>query len=90
MNNPGRKEFRSADRLRAHYLVERELADRLRAATAAERPRLYSAVYDELYRRVPDHPQLTRKADPDSQREAVALKLRLLSPFLRPNLDFMV
>ena len=89
MNNPGRKEFRTAERLRAHYLVERELADRLRGATAAERPRLYSAVYDELYRRVPDHPQLTRKADPGSQSEAVGLKLRLLAPFFRPNLDFM-
>jgi SAM-dependent methyltransferase len=55
--------------LRRHYLIERELADRLRSAGAHERKALYRVVYDELFQRVPDHPQLTRKDDP-AQREA--------------------
>ena len=58
-------EERSEERLRHHYLVERELADRLRNAPDAERGRLYPQVYDELMRRVPDHPQLTARSDPE-------------------------
>ena len=53
---------RSPERLRLHYEVERELSDRLRAASAEERATLYGEVYDELFRRVEDHPQLVVKA----------------------------
>ena len=44
--------------LREHYLIERELADRLRSAPRSERGALYSELYDELFRRVPYHPML--------------------------------
>jgi hypothetical protein len=47
---------RSPERLRLHYEVERELSDRLRAASAEERATLDGEVYDELFRRVEDHP----------------------------------
>jgi SAM-dependent methyltransferase len=57
------------ERLRAHWEIEHELADRLRNASRAERTTLYGAVYDELFQRVPDHPQVVRKADP-AEREA--------------------
>jgi len=82
-------ETRSAERLRQHYLVERQLADRLRQAGASERAALYSAVYDELFRRVPDHPQLTRKGSPAAQEHAVATRLQLLARFLDPDSVFM-
>ena len=58
----GRRELRARDLLRQHYEVERELSDRLRHATREERRSLYGQVYDELYQRVPHHPQLTRKS----------------------------
>jgi SAM-dependent methyltransferase len=80
---------RSLERLRAHYLIEQELADRLRNADAADRQHLYSTVYDELFRRVPDHPQLTRKASADATVDAVRTRLRLLNPFLKPHTMFM-
>lgn len=74
---------RSAARLRAHYAVEVELAERLRAASRMERRRLYGSLYDELFRRVPDHPQLT--AAPPDRRAEVTSQLRLLDPFLQPD-----
>jgi SAM-dependent methyltransferase len=49
---------RTSEQIREHYVVERELADRLRTAPRGERAALYGAVYDELFRRLPHHPQL--------------------------------
>src|SRR5712692_8694627 len=57
------KTGRSRDDLYRHYEIERELADQLRAAPPELRKELYRTVYNELFRRVPDHPQLTRKHD---------------------------
>ena len=73
---------RTLDQLRQHYAVERELADRLRSAPEDSRGRLYAECYDELFRRVPDHPQLTRKADPAEQHEAVETRARLVTHVL--------
>jgi len=71
---------RSDERLAAHYAVERELAARLRAAPADERARVYGEVYDELFRRLPDHPQLA--IDPAQRDHEVSQKLRFVSRFL--------
>ena len=51
---------RTPERVRAHYEIEKGLAARLRLANREDRKRLYGELYDELYRSVPDHPQLTR------------------------------
>jgi len=75
--NPG-----ADGRLREQYEIEKELAGRLRAASKAERRGLYSQVYDELFRRLGDHPQLVRTAEPEARRHEVALQTRLLEPFL--------
>jgi hypothetical protein len=53
---------RTPEQLAEHYAIERELAARLRDSSPEERRHLYSALYDEMYRRVPLHPQLTQKA----------------------------
>ena len=86
---PAATERRTLERLRAHYEVERELADRLRGASRAERSTLYGLAYDELFQRVPDHPQITRKADIASRRRAVASRLRLLEPYITRRSVFM-
>lgn len=75
------------DRLRAHYLVERELADRLRMSASHERGRLYGEVYDELFRRVPDHPQLTN--GPAVREGDMRWQLRLLGRFLESGMSFL-
>ena len=80
---------RTLDQLRRHYDVERELADRLRTAPEESRGRLYAECYDELFRRVPDHPQLVRKADPSEQQEAVETRARLVTHVLPPGGVFL-
>src|SRR5690349_11410064 len=73
---------RTVEQLRHHYEVEKELADRLRRASGAERLKLYSQVYNELFQRVPDHSQLTRKKTPEQQREMVNDQMDLLRKFI--------
>jgi SAM-dependent methyltransferase len=72
-----------------HYLIERELADRLRVTPQQERARAFGEVYDELFRRVPGHPQLSRKCDASATQRELNNKLRLVSRFLRPDTAFL-
>lgn len=76
---------RDAAALRRHYEVERELAGRLRAAGPDQRPVLYREVYDELFRRVPDHPQNVWKEGPEEQASRTEEQMGMLRPFLRPD-----
>jgi SAM-dependent methyltransferase len=82
-------DVRTAERIRVHYEVERELADRLRNSSRADRRDLYSLVYDELFERVPDHPQLTRKISAEDTRVELELQMRFLRHFLRPGITFL-
>lgn len=75
--------------MREHYLIEKELADRLRSAGREERHALYASVYDELLRRVPLHPQLTRKVDPRRTAVDVEPQIRLIRRFLRQGMTFL-
>lgn len=80
---------RSLTDIEQHYRVEIELADKLRAAPRAQRLGLYGAVYDELFRRVPNHPQLTRKVSADERRRAIANRMALLRRFVDANTVFL-
>jgi SAM-dependent methyltransferase len=82
-------ETRTLERVRFHFEVERELADRLRHGSRAERATLYSAVYDELFRRVPDHPQLTRRRDAEALRAKVEPQLQMLRRYLTPETVYL-
>jgi hypothetical protein len=75
---------RSAENIRQHYIIERELADRLRHASREERRAgLYAAVYNELFRRVPDHPQISRKSNPAAQAVHASRELQLVARLSR-------
>jgi len=80
---------RTLDQLREHYEIEKELAQILRSASKDERKRLYTVVYDQLYRRVPYHPQITVKGDLGDQTEHVLSQMRLLKRFLLPEVTFL-
>lgn len=80
---------RTADEIKQHYEVEKQLAARLRGADAATRKRLYPVLYDDLFKQVPLHPQLTRKQDESEAAAAVELRMRLLSRFLHPRSVFL-
>lgn len=73
---------RTPEQLRHHYEVERRLAGRLRRSTPEERARLYSEVYDELFRSVPDHPQLGWRADPRIRSARIEKHLHTIERFL--------
>jgi SAM-dependent methyltransferase len=82
------EDTRSAERLRYHFDVERELADRLRWSTPEERRRgLYTEVYNELFQRVPDHPQNLRKYR--ECRAEIELQLKMLLHYLRPTYRYL-
>jgi SAM-dependent methyltransferase len=80
---------RTEEELRQHYQVEVELAATLRKARKEERRALYSSVYDELFQRVPSHPQLRRKATVEDSARRVRAQMKCLDPFLRPDAVFM-
>ncbi|MGH8742201.1 MAG: hypothetical protein ACREUN_14875, partial [Burkholderiales bacterium] len=76
---------RTPAQLREHYVTERELADRLRSAPREARIGLYPQVYDELFRRLPNHPQLKARFQPDAHDRRLR-DVRWQLAFLRPAL----
>lgn len=86
-----RGEERPESKIRQHYEIEVELADKLRHSSAVARQSLnmYATLYDELYRRVPHHQQLTCKQSAESTRRAVMWQYGLLKRFLNSNTVFL-
>ena len=80
---------RTPERVRAHYEIEMALADRLRSANREDRKRLYGELYDELYRRVPDHPQLTRQHMPAEAQDGIRRQLKMLQQFLGADTTYL-
>jgi SAM-dependent methyltransferase len=85
----GKKAARNLADLRRHYEVEHALAERLRASTKEERRALYGQIYNELFARVPDHPQLTRKVSPERSRRKYLGEFRLIQKFTKPDSHFL-
>lgn len=74
---------------RRHYELEKKLATRLRSASSEERKGLYSAVYDELYRSLPEHPGNLQKQNPEIAAASVRSSLRFVEPYLKPDSVFL-
>lgn len=86
--DPRASDGRTASQVRAHYEIETALAARLRQASKSERRNLYTELYDELFRRVPDHPML-RPSAPAAVALEVERQLRFLRRFLSPRTRFL-
>lgn len=71
------------------YEVEKELAARLLAAPREQRRVLYAQVYDELFRRCPDHPQLVVKNEPALRKARVDVQIDFLRHYLSSGQTFM-
>ena len=86
-----REETRTPDRLRAHYVVERRLADRLRAAKGPEERRaIFATMYDELFAQVPDHPRIAAKdAASDLRSRDLDWSMAQLRPYLFDGCTFL-
>jgi SAM-dependent methyltransferase len=86
---PPQADDRAPAQLWEQYQVEKDLAAQLRNAPRQERRKLYSSAYDELFRRIPHHRQLTRKLSAEQIAKHVSLQLRLLGRFLKPDTCFL-
>jgi SAM-dependent methyltransferase len=84
-----KNEPRTLEQIREHYEIEKELADKLRHASKQERRHLYSSLYNELYQRVPLHPQLTLKLSYKETIQAIRSPLKLLKRFLNIETRFL-
>jgi len=82
-------EKRTLEQIKQHYEIEKELAAKLRYANKNERKNLYSSLYDELFRRVPAHPQNTRKQSPEEAHYLAAIQLKLLKRFFNKDSTFL-
>ena len=80
---------RTEAQLANHYLVEKSLADQIRASNREERMALFPILYDELFKRVPDHPRLTRRVSEEEGARTVAARMSILKDFLKPETVFM-
>jgi len=84
-------DMRPEGQIREHYAVEVALADQLRASSKEARlsGNLYTILYDELYRRVPHHQQLTRKASAAGTAKALEWQYGMVARFLCPHTRFL-
>jgi SAM-dependent methyltransferase len=80
---------RTPERLKFHYDVERQLALKLKQASKEQRRVLYTAVYDELYRRVEDHPRNFQRSATENRAREVQRKVAYLRPMLRADATFL-
>ncbi len=75
------------DPRRHHYVVERELAERLRRANAEERRHLYQEVYDLLFQQVTDHPLIA--PDVELRKRVVQTQVTFLEQMISRDGVFM-
>lgn len=80
---------RSFENIKKHYIVEKALADRLKNSTKEQRKKLYSSVYDELFQRVSDHPQILRKVSDESKNKTAFEQLKFALKFIKPQYTFL-
>lgn len=80
---------RTIEQIKKQYEIEKELAQRLRIAKSDQRRNLYTSLYDEFFRRVPDHPGITRKQSTELIQKHVKNQLKLLNRFLDEGMTFL-
>ena len=76
---------RSLDQVYNHYLVEKSIADRIKASNRGERKLIFASMYDELFSKVPDHPRLTRRKSEEETRRENKTKYSILRRYLRSS-----
>lgn len=73
---------RSYEELYNHYLVEKTIAEKLNNSTKEERKKIYPNMYDELFRKVPNHPRLKRSRDAELSKNAIHNNFSLIKRYL--------
>ena len=84
-----KKDTRTLEQLKNHYQIEKELADKLRTASAEERIKLYTPLYNEFFKRVPHTSQLSRKENPLHIKKLNDEKMKLIGRYLDNNISLL-
>lgn len=79
---------RTLEQVRNQYLVEKEIADRLKSSNREERKIIYRTMYDELFARVPDHSRLKRRRSDQATRSINIDKFSLVERYLDDSIVF--
>lgn len=77
------------EKLRQHYELEKNLAAQLMAASASERKSLYGSLYDQLFREIPWHPQLVKKASPKERMGMIRSQMKFILPHLTEESTYL-
>lgn len=80
---------RSFEQVLNHYLVEKSIAENLKKSSRAERRHIQATMYDELFRKVPDHPRLTRRQSVELTSNSNKSKFSHVSRFLNESSVFV-
>lgn len=72
-----------------HYKIEKELSTKLKNSSREERIHLYPTLYDELYNRVPSHPQIVLKNNYKSRMNKERRNLNIIKNFLGNYYSFL-
>ncbi|MFD1063610.1 methyltransferase domain-containing protein [Winogradskyella litorisediminis] len=76
------------EQLKEHYNLEVRLANKLKNSTFEERKTLYKEVYNELFTKLPHHPQNTTRNSPEIQQAYVNFQFAFVKRFLKKNIVF--
>lgn len=79
---------RTLDQVRNHYIVEKEIASRLKRANREQRKEIYRTMYNDLFHRVPDHPRLKRGRSRDRIALSNRKKLAVVGSFIDESTVF--
>jgi SAM-dependent methyltransferase len=80
---------RTFQQVKEHYEIEKEIANRLKTARREERTAIFRTMYDELFAKVPHHPRLTRRSDPQLIDRANRSKMKLLNGYIDQSTIFL-
>lgn len=91
VNDAGKGKYggRTFQQIREHYEVEKEIANRLKMSKREERTAIFRTMYDELFTRVPHHPRLTRRNDPQLIDLVNRSTMRLLDGHIDQSTTFL-
>ena len=81
-----KEDERTKNQIKEQYEIEKELANKLRFSDRKDRKKLYSSSYDELFKRIPHHPQVYRKSKKIEIKKTINNQLNLLRKFITPSM----
>lgn len=87
MNN-NKKEI-NLDEIKQWYLVEKDLANKLRNSTRTERKLIYKTLYDDLFRRVPQHSRLRKSKNEKNEKIWIRKQIEIIDGFINKDSVFM-